>query len=390
MSEQSNKPCRSSAAAPPTAIRAARQAQAASGHADRRAAAPRRAPRCARMPCAPHWHGDVSRRRRERPASAEPRAQRARSRRTPLPPITFPEALPVSGRRDEIAQAIARAPGRHRLRRNRLGQDHAAAEDLPGAGPRREGPDRPHAAAPHRRVVRRQAHRRRNWARRWARSSATRCASRTRCQPGASVKLMTDGILLAETQTDPLLQGLRHDHHRRGARAQPEHRLPARLPEADPAAPARPEGDRHLGDDRRRALRAPLRHAGQAGAGDRSVGPPVPGRGALPPGRTRPDAPRTGSEPLPKAQVARQARPDGRRRRRRRRTVPHRLRRRAGVPARRARDPRRRRALRKHHPPHVGDPAAVRAPVGGRSRTASSRPPTRAASCWRPTSPRPR
>ena len=44
------------------------------------------------------------------------------------------------------------------------------------------------------------------------------------------VKLMTDGILLAETQTDPLLQGLRHADHRRGARAQPEHRLPARLP----------------------------------------------------------------------------------------------------------------------------------------------------------------
>jgi ATP-dependent helicase HrpA len=33
-----------------------------------------------------------------------------------------------------------------------------------------------------------------------------------RLQPGASVKLMTDGILLAET-----------DHHRRGARAQSEH-----------------------------------------------------------------------------------------------------------------------------------------------------------------------
>jgi ATP-dependent helicase HrpA len=33
----------------------------------------------------------------------------------------------------------------------------------------------------------------------------------------ASVKLMTDGILLAETQSDPLLSGLRHADHRRGA-----------------------------------------------------------------------------------------------------------------------------------------------------------------------------
>ena len=29
---------------------------------------------------------------------------------TPLPPITFPEALPVSARRDEIAKAIAAHP----------------------------------------------------------------------------------------------------------------------------------------------------------------------------------------------------------------------------------------------------------------------------------------
>jgi ATP-dependent helicase HrpA len=63
---------------------------------------------------------------------------------------------------------------------------------------------------------------------------------------------MTDGILLAETQRDPLL-GLRHDHHRRGARAQPQHRLPAGLPEAAAAAPARPEGRRHLRHHRRRS-----------------------------------------------------------------------------------------------------------------------------------------
>ena len=52
----------------------------------------------------------------------------------------------------------------------------------------------------------------------------------------------------------PAAAPLRHDHRRRGARAEPEHRLPARLPEADPAPAAGPEGDRHERDDRPRAL----------------------------------------------------------------------------------------------------------------------------------------
>jgi ATP-dependent helicase HrpA len=45
-----------------------------------------------------------------------------------------------------------------------------------------------------------------------------------RTSPESFVKLMTDGILLAETQGDPVfVVGLRHADHRRGARAQPEH-----------------------------------------------------------------------------------------------------------------------------------------------------------------------
>ena len=64
------------------------------------------------------------------------------------------------------------------------------------------------------------------------------------------VKLMTDGILLAEMQRDRLPAALRHDHHRRGARAQPQHRLPARLPQAAAAAAARPQGHHHLGHHR--------------------------------------------------------------------------------------------------------------------------------------------
>ncbi len=51
-----------------------------------------------------------------------------------------------------------------------------------------------------------------------------------RLSADAIVKLMTDGILLAETQRRPAAAGLRHPHHRRGARAQPQHRLSAGLP----------------------------------------------------------------------------------------------------------------------------------------------------------------
>ena len=57
----------------------------------------------------------------------------------------------------------------------------------------------------------------------------------------------------------PAAAPVRHDHHRRGARAQPQHRLPARLPQAAAAPPARPQGDHHLGDHRPGALRPALR-----------------------------------------------------------------------------------------------------------------------------------
>jgi ATP-dependent helicase HrpA len=87
-----------------------------------------------------------------------------------------------------------------------------------------------------------------------ARATASRIAQELKSEPGryvgfkirftdnvspdAYIKLMTDGILLAETQRDPAAARLRHDPDRRGARTQPEHRLPARPPEADPAAAA--------------------------------------------------------------------------------------------------------------------------------------------------------
>src|SRR5919106_1795925 len=61
-----------------------------------------------------------------------------------VPPIGYPAELPMSARKDELVGAIRehQAGGSGR---DRVGEDDAAPEDVPGAGPDR---DRAHAAAP--------------------------------------------------------------------------------------------------------------------------------------------------------------------------------------------------------------------------------------------------
>ena len=70
-----------------------------------------------------------------------------------------------------------------------------------------------------------------------------------RLSKDASVKLMTDGILLAETQTDPLLNAydtiIIDEAHERSLNID----FPAGLPAPDPAAPAGSEGHRDFGHD---------------------------------------------------------------------------------------------------------------------------------------------
>ena len=79
---------------------------------------------------------------------------------------------------------------------------------------------------------------------------------------------------------------LRHPHHRRGPRAQPEHRLHPGLPQAAAAPSSRPQGHHHLGDHRRRTASpstSPARwHPGTGGRGLRTH---LPGRGPLPAAR---------------------------------------------------------------------------------------------------------
>ncbi|SFG31224.1 ATP-dependent helicase HrpA [Duganella sp. CF458] len=139
--------------------------------------------------------------------SAEQRAEReaARAFRNPLPPITFPEELPVSGRRAEIAEALTR----HQVVIVSGETGSGKTTQLPkiclelGRGQKGLiGHTQPRRIA--------------------ASSTAKRIAVELGSPPGehvgykvrfndtlskgASVKLMTDGILLAETQTDPLLK----------------------------------------------------------------------------------------------------------------------------------------------------------------------------------------
>ncbi|CAD5367208.1 ATP-dependent RNA helicase HrpA [Rubrivivax sp. A210] len=140
---------------------------------------------------------------------SETRAPRAAPPAHPVPPITYPEALPVSARREEIARALREHPVIIVCGETGSGK----TTQLPkialelgrglGAGGRGLiGHTQPRRIA--------------------ASSVAKRIADelnsplgevvgykvrfQDRFQPGASVKLMTDGILLAETERDPLLR----------------------------------------------------------------------------------------------------------------------------------------------------------------------------------------
>ena len=127
--------------------------------------------------------------------------------------IDFPESLPVSGKRHDIMAAIRAhqviivcgetGSGKTtQLPKIALALGRGACNAAPGQKPRQIGHTQPRRIA--------------------ASSVAKRIAEELntplgevvgykvrftdRLQKGASVKLMTDGILLAETQSDPLLQ----------------------------------------------------------------------------------------------------------------------------------------------------------------------------------------
>jgi ATP-dependent helicase HrpA len=140
--------------------------------------------------------------RRERP----PRAAVAPN---PIPPITFPESLPVSGKRDEIARAIAG----HQVVIVCGETGSGKTTQLPkiclelgrGLGAGGTGlightqPRRLAASSTGRRIAE-------ELGTPFGEVVGYKVRFTDNLAPGASVKLMTDGILLAETQTDPLLR----------------------------------------------------------------------------------------------------------------------------------------------------------------------------------------
>ena len=231
-------------------------------------------------------------------------------------------------------------------------------------------PDRPHPAAPHRRARHGDAHRAGTEVANSAATSATRSASPTSVSPDTYIKLMTDGILLAETQSDPLLRQydtiLIDEAHERSLNIDfllgyLKQLLPKRPDLKVIVTSATLDAERFSQALRRRA-------------GDRGLRPPVSrSRCAIGPSTRRKDA-----------------RPERRHRRCGERGASRRAGRRAGLPARRARDPRGGRGAAQAPSTRAGDPAAVRPPVGAGAERASSRRIRAGAWCWRPTSPRPR
>ncbi|MDN7740811.1 ATP-dependent RNA helicase HrpA, partial [Burkholderia gladioli] len=149
------------------------------------------------------------REQREPREARAPRAARAPVTPNPIPPISFPESLPVSGKREEIARAIA--ANQVVIVCGETGSGKTT--QLPkiclelgrGLGAGGKGlightqPRRLAASSTGRRIAE-------ELGTPFGEVVGYKVRFTDNLAPGASVKLMTDGILLAETQTDPLLR----------------------------------------------------------------------------------------------------------------------------------------------------------------------------------------
>ncbi|MBQ5940260.1 ATP-dependent RNA helicase HrpA [Massilia sp. AB1] len=173
MSEQSNKPS-------PQPARAASPKHASAQPPKRR---PEGEPRAARPP------------REEAPVRV----------RNPLPPIVFPEDLPVSGRRAEIAKAVSENQVVIVSGETGSGKTTQLPKICLELGRGEKGiightqPRRIAASSTAKRIAQ-------ELGTPLGEHVGYKVRFNDTLQKGASVKLMTDGILLAETQTDPLLK----------------------------------------------------------------------------------------------------------------------------------------------------------------------------------------
>jgi ATP-dependent helicase HrpA len=146
----------------------------------------------------------------ERKAEGRPQERRPKEpapivERNPLPPITFPEELPVSGKRQEIARALQENQVVIVCGETGSGKTTQLPKICLELGRGRSGlightqPRRIAASSTAKRI-----------AQELGSPLGEHVGFKVRftdtLSKGASVKLMTDGILLAETQTDPLLR----------------------------------------------------------------------------------------------------------------------------------------------------------------------------------------
>ena len=127
-------------------------------------------------------------------------------RRESVPRITYPEQLPISERREEISDAIRDHQVVIVAGETGSGKTTQLPKICLELGPRRRGHDRPHPAPPAGGPHGRRAHRR--GARHVELGEAVGYTVRFTDQVGdrTLVKLMTDGILLAEIQRDRMLR----------------------------------------------------------------------------------------------------------------------------------------------------------------------------------------
>ena len=137
--------------------------------------------------------------------TAHPHLERAEKTRNPVPPITYPEELPVSAKRDDIARAIQNHQVIVVCGETGSGKTTQLPKICLELGRGQNGlightqPRRIAASSTASRIAREL-------------NSPTgeivgyKIRFTDKLQPGASVKLMTDGILLAETQNDRLLK----------------------------------------------------------------------------------------------------------------------------------------------------------------------------------------
>jgi ATP-dependent helicase HrpA len=142
---------------------------------------------------------------RERGPRDGERAPRAPRVQTPLPPITYPEDLPVSGRREEIAKALVENQVIIVSGETGSGKTTQLPKICLQLGRGEKGlightqPRRIAASSTAKRIAQ-------EIGTPLGEHVGYKVRFNDTLQPGASIKLMTDGILLAETQTDPLLK----------------------------------------------------------------------------------------------------------------------------------------------------------------------------------------